>query len=47
MGRIEEDIALESWLFGFQFCSGQGQYTSSSLFHTAHLQDKQTHLDRT
>ena len=27
MGRIEADIALESWLFGFQPCSGQGQFT--------------------
>ena len=27
MGRIEADIALESWLFGFWPCSGQGQFT--------------------
>ena len=27
MGRIEADTALESWLFGFQPCSGQGQFT--------------------
>ena len=27
MGRIEADIALESWLFGFRPCSGQGQFT--------------------
>ena len=29
MGRIEADIALESWLFGFRPCSGQGQFTYS------------------
>ena len=27
MGRIEADIAFESWLFGFRPCSGQGQFT--------------------
>ena len=27
MGRIEADFALESWLFGFQPCLGQGQFT--------------------
>ena len=27
MGRIEADIVLESWLFGFWPCSGQGQFT--------------------
>ena len=27
MGRIEADIALESWLFGFRPCSGKGQFT--------------------
>ena len=27
MGRIEAGIALESWLFGFRPCSGQGQFT--------------------
>ena len=27
MGRIEADIALESWLLGFWPCSGQGQFT--------------------
>ena len=27
MGRIEADIALESWLFGFRPCLGQGQLT--------------------
>ena len=27
MGGIEADIALESWLFRFQPCSGQGQFT--------------------
>ena len=27
MGRIEADIALASWLFGFRPCSGQGQFT--------------------
>ena len=36
MGRIEADIALESWLFGFLPSSGQGQFTlpteSSTLF---------------
>ena len=47
MGRIEADIALESWLFGFPHCTGQGQFTPSSLFHTVHLQDEPTCLDRT
>ena len=35
MGRIEADIALKSWVFGFRSCSGQGQFTLvqiSSLF---------------
>ena len=27
MGRIEADIALKSWLLGFQPYSGQGQFT--------------------
>ena len=27
MGRIEADIGLESWLFGFWPCLGQGQFT--------------------
>ena len=27
MGRIEGDIALENWLFGFRPCSGHGQFT--------------------
>ena len=27
MSRIEADIALESWLFGFWPYSGQGQFT--------------------
>ena len=27
MGRIKADIALESCLFRFQPCSGQGQFT--------------------
>ena len=27
MDRIEADIALESWLFEFRPCSGQGQFT--------------------
>ena len=27
MGRIDANIALESWLFSFQVCSGQGQLT--------------------
>ena len=27
MGRIEADITLESWLFGFWPCSGQEQFT--------------------
>ena len=31
MGRIEADITLESWLFGFQPCSGQGQFTLISV----------------
>ena len=26
MGRIEADVALESLLFGFWPCSGQGQF---------------------
>ena len=30
MGRIEADIALESWLFGFWPCLGQGQLTLSA-----------------
>ena len=30
MSRIEADIALESWLFGFRPCSGQGQFTLSA-----------------
>ena len=30
MGRIEADIALESWLLGFRPCSGQGQFTLSN-----------------
>ena len=29
MGRIEADTALESRLFGFRPCSGQGQFTLS------------------
>ena len=29
MVRIEADIALESWMFGFQSCLGQGQFTPS------------------
>ena len=30
MGRVEADIALESWLLGFRPCSGQqGQFTLS------------------
>ena len=31
MGSIEADIALESWLFGFRPCSGQGQFTLQYL----------------
>ena len=27
MGRIEAAITLESWLFGFRPCWGQGQFT--------------------
>ena len=27
MGRIEADIALESWLFRFWPCLGPGQFT--------------------
>ena len=27
MGGIEADIVLESWLFIFRPCSGQGQFT--------------------
>ena len=27
MGKIEADIALKGWLFGFRPCSGQGQFT--------------------
>ena len=30
MGRIEADVALERWLFGFRPCSGQGQFTLSN-----------------
>ena len=26
MSRIEADIILENWLFGFRPCSGQGQF---------------------
>ena len=32
MGRIEGDIALLSWLFGFRPCSGQGQFTLPTYF---------------
>ena len=31
MGRIEADVALESWLFGFWPCSGEGQFTLGSV----------------
>ena len=31
MGRIEADIAVKSWLFGFKPCSGQGQFTLTWL----------------
>ena len=31
MGRIEADIALGSWMFGFWPCSGQGQFTLLQL----------------
>ena len=34
MGRIEADIALESWLFGFRPCSGQGQFTLLAKMRT-------------
>ena len=34
MGRIEADIALESWLFGFRSCSGQGQFTLLAKIRT-------------
>ena len=34
MGRIEADIALESWLFGFRPCSGQGQFTLVRQIYT-------------
>ena len=27
MGRIEADIALQNWLFGFCLCSGWGKFT--------------------
>ena len=27
MCRIEADIALQSWLFRFRLCSGQGKFT--------------------
>ena len=37
MGRIEADIALESWLFGFRPCSGQGQFTLTYLLKVLHL----------
>ena len=29
MDRVEADIALESWLFEFRPCSGQGQVSLS------------------
>ena len=29
MGGIEAAIVLESWVFGFRPCSGQGQFTLS------------------
>ena len=38
MGRIEADIALESWLFGFRPCSGQGQLTLPEMCPMARLQ---------
>ena len=31
MGRIDANIALESWLFGFRPCLGQGQFTLNDL----------------
>ena len=34
MGKIEGDIALESWLFGFRPCSGQGQFTLLAKMRT-------------
>ena len=33
MGRIEAEIALESWLFGFWPCSGQGQFNLFSALN--------------
>ena len=34
MGRIEADIALESWLFGFRPCSGHEQFTLFTVPHS-------------
>ena len=33
MGRIEADIALLSWLFGFRPCSGQEQFTLNTKYN--------------
>ena len=39
---IEADIALESWLFGFRPCSGQGQFTLAlAQILTIEAQDQQ------
>ena len=38
MGRIEADIALKSWLFGFRPCSGQGAVDVECCLHeTTHM----------
>ena len=39
MGRIEADIALESWLFGFRPCSGQGQFILLTATYNTHAAD--------
>ena len=41
MGRIEADIALLSWLFGLQPCSGQGQFTLPTGFFIMNVTFKQ------
>ena len=37
MGRIAAEIALESWLFGFRPCSGQGHFTLDLIFQKSLL----------
>ena len=38
MGRIDADIAPESWLFGFRPCSGQGQFILLKWHNLGHGQ---------